>query len=791
MKFTKTLIAIIWLFSTSFYSFAQGVKEFYVSPLGNDKNPGTEQAPFGSLEKAKAIIKDHKVANTDEAIHLILREGTYYLQEPLVFGAEESGSKKAPYLIRSAKGEKAVISGGRALELNWKTFKDGVLMAKVPKGLKFEALFVNGEKQIRARYPNYQKGIYPYGGFAADALSKEKVESWKHPEGGVIHALHQGRWGGMHYLITGKNDDGSLAYDGGWQNNRKSPMHTSMRFVENIFEELDSPGEWFLDTKKGLLYYYPQQGFSSTEIKKVEVAELENLISLKGDQRNPVQYIKFEGLVFAHTAPTFMKTEERLMRSDWAIYRGGAMLLEGTEHCAVENSIFNNLEGNAVFVSNYNRKVNIKGNHISSIGGSAISLVGHSDAVRSPSFNYHEFVEEEDMDTVPGPKTENYPANSLIADNLIHDIGLIEKQVAGVQIQMAMDLHVVHNTIYDVPRAGINIGDGAWGGHIIEYNDVFNTVLETSDHGAFNSWGRDRFWHPNRGVMDTLVKKHPDWIKLDAIKTTIIRNNRFHCDHGWDIDLDDGSSNYEIYNNLCLSGGIKLREGFYRTVYNNIMLNNGFHPHVWFKDSHDVFTRNIVMMAHQQIRVNHWGDKVDENFFTSEKDLDRTRDYGVEASGEFGDPKFIAPEKGDFRLENASFASVSVGFENFSMDNFGVVSKSLKSLARKPVLPVLFMESKEEIKKVYEWRAYKVKNMETLGEQSAAGLNEIAGVLVLEVSDPASSSLQKGDVIIGCWGEKVNNVVDLQKVEKSNAWKGAVELKVWRNQAIVSVSIDK
>ena len=77
--------------------------------------------------------------------------------------------------------------------------------------------------------------------------------------------------------------------------------------------------------------------------------------------------------------------------------------------------------------------------------------------------------------------------------------------------------------------------------------------------------------------------------------TTIIRNNRFRCDHGWDIDLDDGSSNYKIYNNLCLNRGIKLRKGYYRTVRNNIMVNNTFHPHVWFTNSSDVFTNNIVM----------------------------------------------------------------------------------------------------------------------------------------------------------------------------------------------------
>jgi hypothetical protein len=65
-----------------------------------------------------------------------------------------------------------------------------------------------------------------------------------------------------------------------------------------------------------------------------------------------------------------------------------------------------------------------------------------------------------------------------------------------------------------------------------------------------------------------------------VVKPIILRNNRFRCDHGWDIDLEDGSSNYLIYNNLCLNGGIKLREGVSRVVENNIMVNNTFHPHV-------------------------------------------------------------------------------------------------------------------------------------------------------------------------------------------------------------------
>lgn len=118
--------------------------------------------------------------------------------------------------------------------------------------------------------------------------------------------------------------------------------------------------------------------------------------------------------------------------------------------------------------------------------------------------------------------------------------------------------------------------------------------------------GVDRFWHPDRRMMDTLVENHPALILADATATTVIRNNRFRCDRGWDIDLDDGSSNYHIYNNLCLNGGIKLREGFYRVVENNILINNTFHPHVWFRNNGDVFARNIVMTPYLPVNIPEW-----------------------------------------------------------------------------------------------------------------------------------------------------------------------------------------
>ena len=138
----------------------------------------------------------------------------------------------------------------------------------------------------------------------------------------------------------------------------------------------------------------------------------------------------------------------------------------------------------------------IRGNLFKNNGASDVAIVGSFAAVRSPRFSYLTMAHPlTSVDREIGPQTEEYPADCLVEDNLMTRCGRVEKQSSGVNISMSSRITVRHNTIFDTPRAAINICDGTWGGHVIEWNDCFETVLETHDHGAFNSWGRDRYWH--------------------------------------------------------------------------------------------------------------------------------------------------------------------------------------------------------------------------------------------------------------------------------------------------------
>lgn len=751
---------------------------YYVSPEGNDRNEGTLQSPFQSIKKAQ--LEARKVGG--ETI-VFLRKGEYRLTSPLLFTPDDGNEYKS-LTLRAFSNEQVKLSGCVLLEPNWKPFRNGIVQAKINAGFDIDLLMVNGIIPPLARYPNYDSTAIRFNGVAADATAPERVKRWKHPEGGYLHAMHAADWGDFHYRITGSDKKGNLELEGGWQNNRPYGLSKQNRMVENIFEELDAPGEWYYDRNKAVLYYFPMPGENPNECT-FEAAHLKHLIELRGSIDRPVKNVRIEGIELTGTARTFMEKYEPLLRSDWTVYRGGAVVFEGAENCMLHNCILYNLGGNAVFFSNYNRKCTVSSSHFTQIGASAICFVGSVDAVRSPSFSYEQFVPLSEMDYTPGPKNDNYPADCLVFDNLIHRIGLFEKQITGIELSMCKHIIVSHNSIYDTPRAGINVSEGTWGGHVIEHNDIFETVKETGDHGSFNSWGRDRFWHPNRQTMDSIVLAHPELILADAQSTTVIRHNRFRCDRGWDIDLDDGSSNYYIHDNLCLNGGIKLREGFYRVVENNILLNNTFHPHVWFRNSGDVFVRNVVMAPYLPVNLQEWGAEVDYNIFTDSVAYEPVKNLQTDRHSMVHPVCFSDPYRGDYRIADSDVEVFRLGFRNFEMDGFGVVSPRLRRLARTPEFSFPVINRGVDTSDIVTWKGVRIKSLKTLGERSATGMDSERGVYVISVVDPYSplkDYLQANDVILGLAGMPVNQLDDLWRVLKQANLDGMQEIVVHRNQ---------
>jgi hypothetical protein len=328
-------------------------------------------------------------------------------------------------------------------------------------------------------------------------------------------------------------------------------------------------------------------------------------------------------------------------------------------------------------------------------------------------------------------------------------------------------------------------------------------VKETGDHGSFNSWGRDRWWGVKGLDLDTVLQgPYSKLPVLDAAETNILSNSRWRCDHGWDIDLDDGSTNYRIYNNLCLNGGLKLREGFYRTCENNVLVNNSLHPHVWYNDSHDIFRSNIVFTPYKPIQMRQWTQDIDFNVLHKAGQLQASPAIVLQKLSSHdshsvqGDGLFVDAPSGDYRVKPNSPA-LTLGFVNFNMHNVGVQTPKLKAIARQPALPSPSSDapqtfSETRSREVAVWAGAKVRNIVGPGEVSAAGTPGETGVILLDVpktSDAAKAGLFTGDVLLAFNGKPVKELQDLLKETRQVVAGTAVSVTVLRYQQESTVMI--
>ncbi|MEV0584315.1 PDZ domain-containing protein [Nonomuraea sp. NPDC050310] len=764
---------------------------FHVSPDGDDAAAGTEAAPYKTIARAQRAVRE-ALPGASGPVRVRLRGGTYYLAEPLTFTPADSGA-----VYEAAPGERVVLSGGRRLTPAWTPYQGATLVAEVGKGLDFDELFLDGRRQVLARYPNADPAQPVLDGYAADAISPERVARWKQPTTALVRGLHQGEWGGNSFKVTGVDADGAPVLQWVGDNNRGSGLHPVKRMVENVLEELDAPGEWFYDRAEGKLYLQPPPG-ADPATARIETAEREELIRVVGDSpAAPVHDLTFTGLTFTQTHRTlFSRPFDKLQLGDWAIARAGALYLKNTKNVTVTGARFDQVGGNAIFMDGYAEGNQVTGGEFRDSGASDVTVIGSPAAVREPST--WDDMRRTITDTTPGPKTEDYPRDITISGNHMTRNGRFEKQTSGVQISMSRRVTVSGNTIHDGPRACVDVNDGTWGGHLIEDNDIFDCVKETSDHGPFNSWGRDRFWPLNAGDE---VKK--GYAKLDALETTRVRHNRiWHSSH-WDIDLDDGSSNYEVTDNLLLNGGVKLREGFFRTVRNNIFVNGGGHFHVSYADNGDVIEKNIFVTADPYDFIQSdpatsrtvYNDNLFWNNGRAVADItDAWRARGLDTRSVIADPRFEGaspfadPAKLDYTLKSDSPA-LALGFKPFPM-TFGKQGA--------PTPPPLTWHSAPagmtQANLAEPLMGATVTEIHSDEIKSSVGLTDYDGLFFASVpaqSYAAAKGLRTGDVI--------RQLGDTKVTDRGSFWRaytlvpaGApLVLKVWRNQALTDLTLPR
>ena len=230
-------------------------------------------------------------------------------------------------------------------------------------------------------------------------------------------------------------------------------------FIENVFEELDTPGEWFFDEVTRKLYVYPNAsegtgfapaGGAPPASLQFVAPQLSELLGVRGSAAAPVRNVTIAGLGFRDARYTYMDPHGVPSGGDWALERMGALFLEGTEGVAVEGCSFERLDGNGVMLSGYNRGAAVRDSSFAWLGGSAMAAWGYTDGAGS------------------GMGKQEQPRGTLIEGNIARELGVWELQSSMWFQAKSCQTTLRRNLFFNGPRAAINFNDGFGGGNVVQ-----------------------------------------------------------------------------------------------------------------------------------------------------------------------------------------------------------------------------------------------------------------------------------------------------------------------------------
>lgn len=366
--------------------------------------------------------------------------------------------------------------------------------------------------------------------------------------GAVIQTWRPGHWASWMFVVgetTFANGSTNFTFAaGGFQGSRGEDKGADT-YIENVFEELDAPGEWFFDEVSQTLYLWhnASSGIPPPVDGSIVIPETKWLFNITGSQAVPVTGISLIGLGFRDTAYTYMDPHGIPSGGDWTLERSAVVFIEGSEGTTVSGCVFERIDGNAIVLSAYNRNVTIQYNEFVWLGATAIAAWGNTDG------GSLDLPEGYGQDGTAG----NQPRGTQILYNWCHEIGIWEKQSSFYTQFKTMLNHVEGNVVFNGPRAHINFNDGFGGGTVIERNLLLNSCRESGDHGPFNSWDRDPYIFDGPDGQPTVIKR------MDEIRNNFVIANYNSLGA---VDNDDGSCYYNTHDNFFVYGGGGLKADF-------------------------------------------------------------------------------------------------------------------------------------------------------------------------------------------------------------------------------------
>lgn len=425
--------------------------------------------------------------------------------------------------------------------------------------------------------------------------------TWTLPTAGsgveaVLHTYHCGHWGSDSYKIDGAGSSVSpsnltLSFsEGGWQEARGCDSGAEW-YVENVLEELDSPGEWFYDPSERMLFVYANTTVSPSEWGTLYASQAQELFVVEGSQRSPVLDVSLSGLTLQHTSMSLFAQHEVPSGGDWALTRVAGVRAEGVTQFSVSGLEMRSMGGNGLVVGSFARQVTVEDSTFAWLGASAMVFVGDMESV----------------DLTDG----NQPIGILVNGTMVRDCGVYQKQSAAVFIGNAGGVTVRNSVFFNLPRAGINVNDGAIGGHLFTRLVLFNTVRETGDHGPINTWNRMPQLATPFGTSGP-PSLLPTW---SAITSNLVVGN-YHS--VWPLDHDDGSAYWNDTQNVLVYGGYKNFLGHSKRASGNVYVYpdapRQAPPPLGTGSLEAFFTMPYCLNSDgQQVNVSGWGEAWEDN----------------------------------------------------------------------------------------------------------------------------------------------------------------------------------
>ena len=661
--------------------------DLYIATNGRDTwsgslpepNAAGTDGPLATLTQARSAIRQLRAKSSGKLpcpVRVLLRGGRYPLAEPIVLGPEDSGTPDFRITYAAYPGENPVLSGGRSVT-GWKPYRDKILQCTVPGAQagkwKFRQLFYNGKSQIRARTPNFDPQNPLKGGWATMEGPAEPGSQtafrykpgtlgrrWAKPAEAEVNAFIGFDWANNIIPIKAIDEQGrmiTLSHSTTRFTNPPSPLpynfptpfNPNQRFrVENVLEELDQPGEWCWDSEEGKLYFWPPDD----AVNKAEVVApmLDTLLVLRG-----TAHVSISGLTLAETngGDNFHHEGVEGLGAMFPMpgwkYCGDAVLLDGAEDCRIEHNRFVNIGGNAIYLKGPSARNRICGNEISCVGACGVCLAG-------------------------AEAKEAYPVFNEVVDNRIQHTGTMNMYSAAIFLGMSEGNVVGHNSIRHVPHHAINLGNTGRSRNLVEYNEIRDTCLETSDTGAINCW------------MEHDARNEPR-------QGHVIRYNLVVDSRERGIYLDNYTSNCFVYGNIVVRAplyGLIVHGGKNNVIENNIIVGSGqavayydgidaLMPRMANFSSGNRFCRNIVSSAREAVYLAHKRPQrvlaqSDYNLLFDVGDaptyLETRRREGCEMHSRIADPMFVDPAKDDYRLKPESPA-LELGFQPIDIGQIG------------------------------------------------------------------------------------------------------------------------